>query len=62
MVTGVNRLTGVREVVSSPHTEQQALQLMLKYQSLQRKAGKRSAYVRLRVEQDCREGVLRFET
>ena len=59
VVTGVNRLTGERETISSPHSEWKAYDLMRKYKGLQLKAGK-SAYTRLKVQPACTEGELKF--
>lgn len=60
VVTGVNRLTGERETISSPHSEWKAYDLMLKYKGWQLKAGKDSAYTRLKVLPACTEGDLKF--
>ena len=60
VVTGVNRLTGERETISSPHSEWKAYDLMQKYKGLQLKAGKSSAYIKLKVQQACTEGELKF--
>lgn len=60
IVTGINRLTGEREAISSPHSEWKAYDLMQKYKGLQRKAGKESAYIKLKVMQACNEGELKF--
>ena len=60
VVTGVNRLTGERETISSPHSEWKAYDLMRKYKGLQLKAGKNSAYTRLKVMPACTEGKLKF--
>ena len=60
VVTGVNRLTGEREAISSPHSEWKAYDLMLKYKGLQLKAGKSSAYTKLKVQPACTEGELKF--
>lgn len=60
VVTGVNRLTGERETISSPHSEWKAYDLMRKYKGLQLKAGKNSAYTRLKVMPACTEGELIF--
>ena len=60
VVTGVNRLTGEREAISSPHSEWKAYDLMRKYKGLQLKAGKSSAYTRLKVQPACTEGELKF--
>lgn len=60
VVTGVNRLTGEREAISSPHSEWKAYDLMQKYKGLQLKAGKESAYTRLKVEPALKEGELKF--
>lgn len=59
-VTGVNRLTGERETISSPHSEWKAYDLMQKYKGWQLKAGKDSAYTRLKVQPACTEGELKF--
>ena len=60
VVTGVNRLTGERETISSPHSEWKAYDLMQKYKGLQLKAGKSSAYTKLKVLPACTEGELIF--
>ena len=60
VVTGVNRLTGERETISSPHSEWKAYDLMQKYKGLQLKAGKESAYTKLKVQPACTEGELKF--
>jgi len=60
VVTGVNRLTGERETISSPHSEWKAYDLMQKYKGLQLKAGKSSAYTKLKVLPACTEGELKF--
>ncbi len=60
VVTGVNRLTGERETISSPHSEWKAYDLMQKYKGLQLKAGKNSAYTHLKVQPACTEGELIF--
>lgn len=60
VVTGVNRLTGEREAISSPHSEWKAYDLMQKYKGWQRKAGKESAYIKLKVMQASQEGELKF--
>ena len=60
VVTGVNRLTGERETISSPHSEWKAYDLMQKYKGLQLKAGKSSAYTWLKVLPACTEGELKF--
>ena len=60
VVTGVNRLTGEREAISSPHSEWKAYELMQKYKGWQRKAGKESAYIKLKVMQASQEGELKF--
>lgn len=60
VVTGVNRLTGERETISSPHSEWKAYDLMQKYKGLQMKAGKKSAYTRMKVQPACTEGELKF--
>lgn len=60
IVTGINRLTGEREAISSPHSEWKAYDLMQKYKGWQRKAGKESSYTRLKVMQACNEGELKF--
>ena len=60
VVTGVNRLTGERETISSPHSEWKAYDLMQKYKGLQLKAGKSSAYTKLKVQPACTEGELKF--
>ena len=60
VVTGVNRLTGEREAISSPHSEWKAYDLMQKYRGWQLKAGKSSAYTRLKVQPACTEGELKF--
>jgi hypothetical protein len=60
VVTGVNRLTGEREAISSPHSEWKAYDLMQKYKGLQLKTGKESAYTRLKVQPACTEGELIF--
>jgi len=62
VVTGVNRLTGEREAISSPHSEWKAHDLMTKYRGWQLKAGKKSAYTRLKVLPACTEGELKFST
>ena len=60
VVTGVNRLTGEREAISSPHAEWKAHDLMLKYKGYQVRAGKSSAYIKLKVQPACMEGELKF--
>ena len=60
VVTGVNRLTGEREAISSPHSEWKAYDLMQKYKGWQRKAGKESAYIKLKVMQASQESELKF--
>ena len=60
VVTGVNRLTGERETISSPHSEWKAYDLMQKYKGLQLKAGKSSAYTKLKVLPACTEGELKI--
>lgn len=60
VVTGENRLTGEREVISSPHAEWKAHDLMLKYKGHQVRAGKNSAYTRLKVMPASQEGELKF--
>ena len=60
MVTVVNRLTGERETISSPHSEWKAYDLMQKYRGWQLKAGKSSAYTKLKVLPACTEGELKF--
>ena len=60
VATGVNRLTGERETISSPHSEWKAYDLMQKYKGLQLKAGKSSAYTKLKVLPACTEGELKF--
>lgn len=60
VVAGVNRLTGERETISSPHSEWKAYDLMQKHKGLQLKAGKSSAYTRLKVQPACTEGELKF--
>ena len=60
VVTGVNRLTGEREAISSPHSEWKAYDLMQKYKGLQLKAGKSSAYTKLKVLPACMEGEPKF--
>lgn len=60
VVTGENRLTGEREAISSPHSEWKAHDLMLKYKGYQVRAGKNSAYTRLKVLPACTEGELKF--
>lgn len=60
VVTGVSRLTGEREAISSPHSEWKAYELMQKYRGWQLKAGKKSAYTRLKVQPACTEGELKF--
>lgn len=60
VVTGVNRLTGEREAISSPHAEMTARDLMRKYKGYQVRAGKSSAYLRLKVQPASQEGELKF--
>lgn len=60
VVTGVNRLTGEREAISSPLSEWKAYYLVEKYKGWQRKAGKGSAYTRLKVMPASQEGELKF--
>lgn len=60
VVTGVNRLTGERETISSPHSEWKAYDLMRKYKGYQVRAGKNSAYTRLKVMPASQEGELKF--
>ena len=60
VITGVNRLTGERETISSPHSEWKAYDLMQKYRGWQLKAGKESAYIKLKVIPACTEGELKF--
>lgn len=57
VVTGLNRLTGEREVISSPHEKFRCETLKLQY--AQRYAGSRGKpYIRLRVEPAASEGDL----
>ena len=60
VVTGVNRITGEREAISSPHVEWKAYDLMRKYKGHQARAGKNSAYTRLKVMPASQEGELKF--
>lgn len=60
VVTGVNRLTGEREAISSPHSEWKAYDQMRKYKGYQVRAGKESAYTRLKVQPALKEGELKF--
>ncbi len=60
VVTGVNRLTGERETISSPHAEWKAHDLMIKYKGYQVRAGKNSAYTHLKVMPASQEGELKF--
>ena len=60
VVTGVNRLTGERETISSPHAEITAHDLMRKYKGYQVRAGKNSAYTRLKAVPASQEGELKF--
>ena len=60
VVTCVNRLTGEREVISSPHAEWKAHDLTRKYKGYQVRAGKNSAYTHLKVMPACTEGELKF--
>ena len=60
VVTGVNRLTGERETISSPHVEWKAYDLMRKYKGYQARAGKNSAYTHLKVMPASQEGELKF--
>lgn len=50
VVTAVNRLTGEREAISSPHAEWKAYELLAKARDMQRRSGSRSAWLRPRVE------------
>lgn len=57
VVTGINKLTGEREVISSPHEKFRCETLKLQY--AQRYAGSRGKpYIRLRVEPAAVEGRL----
>lgn len=60
VVTGVNRLTGEREAISSPHSKWKAYDLMRKYKGYQVRAGKNSAYTHLKVMPANQEGELKF--
>ena len=62
VVTGVNRLTGEREAISSPHVKWKAHDLMLKYKGYQVRAGKNSSYTHLKVVPASQEGELKFVT
>ncbi len=55
VVTGISRLTGEREVISSPHSEWKARLLMERQKA---KNTSRSAYSRLKVEPAVCEGSL----
>ena len=53
VVTGINRLTGVREAVSNPHSEWKAEELLARWKS---RRSNRRAYIRLKVEPAAVEG------
>lgn len=57
VVTGISRLTGEREVISSPHPEWKAQLLLAQAKSRQTR---KSAYKHLKVEPAVREALLSF--
>lgn len=50
VVTAENRLTGLREAISSPCGFWKAELAKRKYRDMQKKSGKQSAWLRLKVE------------
>ena len=58
VVTGLSRLSGEREVISSPHSRWKAEALVLQYRRRYASAKGRRAYTRLKVEPAEREGTI----
>jgi len=61
VVTAINRLTGEREAISSPHTRWKAELLLKRAKDLQRKSKKKCAWTNIRLEEAYEEGELKFE-